>query len=314
MSDKVANLFSSQAYAYLAEKMAGTSDALFSLCPGEFEHKLFPDGENYYRLLHSKDIINRPAVYVAGTINDAAILELYNICSALVMEQCSSLHIVIPYFGYSTMERSTKRGEVVIAKNIARLLSSIPRSANGNFIYMMDLHSLGTQYYFEGSVRPVHLTAEPVVARMLSDIGSDTVLATADMGRAKWVQKMSGRLGLDSAYIMKQRLSGTHTEVTALNANVFGRRVVIYDDMIRSGSSIINAARAYKDAGAAEVYVAVVHGVFIDGALQRMQDSGLISGVRCTNSHPRACQKDATGFLQVYDISPVLLSGLEISN
>ena len=84
--------------------------------------------------------------------------------------------------------------------------------------------------------------------------------------------------------------------------------------MIRSGSSIINAARAYKDAGAAEVYVAVVHGVFVDGALERMHNSGLISGVRCTNSHPRACREKQTDFLRVYDVSPVLLSGLEISN
>ena len=99
---------------------------------------------------------------------------------------------------------------------------------------MVDLHSLGTQYYFEGSIRPIHLTAEPLIRQMIADVGENPVLATADMGRAKWVQKMSGRLGLDSAYIMKQRLSGEQTEVVALNANVSGRRVVIYDDMIRS--------------------------------------------------------------------------------
>jgi len=314
MSGNFANLFSSQAYACLAGKMAEADGKPFPLRLQKYERNLFPDGENYYRLLDAADIRGRPAVYVAGTVNDDAIMELYNICSALVMEQCSSLHIVIPYFGYSTMERSSRRGEVVVAKNIARLLSSIPRSANGNFIYMLDLHSLGTQYYFEGAVRPVHLTAEPVIARMLTDIGSDVVLATADMGRAKWVQKMSGKLGLDSAYIMKQRLSGEHTEVVALNANVLGRKVIIYDDMIRSGSSVLNAAQAYKNAGAAEIYVAAVHGVFTDGAVDRLKNSGLIAGIRCTNSHPRACKMGDEAFLRVYDISPVLLSGLEIAD
>lgn len=308
------NIFASADYSDLADNLIEKSGTEMNFRRGNYEHTHFPDGENYYRLLNAEEIRNRPAVYIAGTVNDQALMELYHICSALVMEQCSSLHIVIPYFGYSTMERSTKRGEVVIAKNIARLLSSIPMSAHGNFVYMLDLHSLGTQYYFEGSIRPIHLTAEPLIKQMLADIGEDVVLATADMGRAKWVQKMSGRLGLDSAYIMKQRLSGDKTEVVALNANVAGRKVAIYDDMIRSGNSIINAAQAYHHAGASEIYVITTHGVFIDGALEKMKSSGLIKGVYCTNTHIRAVQEADDKFLTVYDISPVLLSGLEISN
>lgn len=110
-----ANIFSSRPYAFLAEKIAAApSEIDFRL--GKIEHTRFPDGENYYRLLEAREIRNSPAVYVAGTVSDAAVMEMYNICSALVMEQCSSLHIVIPYFGYSTMERASRRGEVVIAK------------------------------------------------------------------------------------------------------------------------------------------------------------------------------------------------------
>lgn len=307
------NIFSSRPYAFLAEKIAAApSEIDFRL--GKIEHTRFPDGENYYRLLDAREIRNSPAVYVAGTVSDAAVMEMYNICSALVMEQCSSLHIVIPYFGYSTMERASRRGEVVIAKNIARLLSSLPTSARGNFVYMVDLHSLGTQYYFEGSIRPIHLTAEPLIRQMIADVGENPVLATADMGRAKWVQKMSGRLGLDSAYIMKQRLSGEQTEVVALNANVSGRRVVIYDDMIRSGESVIQAARAYDAAGAREIHILATHGVFVDGAVERLKGSGLFKSLRCTNTHVNACRFAADDFVKVYDITPVLAAGLEISN
>ena len=102
-----ANIFSSRPYAFLAEKIAAApSEIDFRL--GKIEHTRFPDGENYYRLLEAREIRNSPAVYVAGTVSDAAVMEMYNICSALVMEQCSSLHIVIPYFGYSTMERASR--------------------------------------------------------------------------------------------------------------------------------------------------------------------------------------------------------------
>ena len=94
-----ANIFSSRPYAFLAEKIAAApSEIDFRL--GKIEHTRFPDGENYYRLLEAREIRNSPAVYVAGTVSDAAVMEMYNICSALVMEQCSSLHIVIPYFDH----------------------------------------------------------------------------------------------------------------------------------------------------------------------------------------------------------------------
>ena len=121
------------------------------------------------------------------------------------------------------MERAVKEGEVVTAKNIAKLFSSIPLSAMGNYIYMIDLHSLGTQYYFENSIHPVHLTTEKVIDKIIYDIkkeNKNVVLASADMGRAKWIEKMSNRLGMDGAYIMKKRISGAQTSVEALNADV----------------------------------------------------------------------------------------------
>ena len=227
------------------------------------------------------------------------------------MEQCSSLHLVVPYFGYSTMERKVKEGEVVTAKNIARMLSSVPLSPRGNYLYMVDIHSLGVQYYFEGSMHAVSLTAQPLIKQILSGLGSNPVLASADMGRAKWVERMSKAMGLESAYLMKKRLSDTETEVIALNADVRGKTVAIYDDMIRSGTSIINAAKAYKNIGAAEVYVITTHGVFAGDAASRLQNCGAIKKIFCTNTHHNTSLLN-NSFIEVIDISPVLLEGLEI--
>lgn len=304
------NLLASQQYAYLKQNLlrSGKFDDL------AIETQVFPDGERYFRLTDSAELSGKPAVYICGTTDDTAILEAYNVCCTLVCEGCSELHLVIPYFGYSTMERAVKSGEVVTAKNIARLLSSIPLSAQGNFVYMMDLHSLGTQYYFENNIHPVHLTNEPVIDRMIADIRTtnpDVVLASADMGRAKWIENMSNRLGLDGAYIMKKRISGSQTVVEALNADVKGRDVIIFDDMIRSGGSIIHAAEAYKSIGAKDIYVACVHGVFVNGALERMQNSGLIKEVYCTNTHAKT-QNIKNDFVKVYDISDVILNGLRL--
>ena len=237
------NILSSKPYSYLKENILKNSDMFNNV---NIETNTFPDGEHYWRIENPTQIQGKPAVYICGTTDDTAIFDAYNMCCTLVREGCSELHLVIPYFGYSTMERAVKDGEAVTAKNIARLFSSIPTSAQGNHIYMIDLHSLGTQYYFEKSLHPIHLTSWDVIKQMISDCGNNIVLASADMGRAKWIEKMGNELHMDTAYIMKKRISGSQTEVVALNAEVKGRDIVIFDDMIRSGSSIIKAAEAYK--------------------------------------------------------------------
>ena len=295
------NILSSKKYEYLKRRMLEQSRCFKDLA---IETKTFPDGEHYWKIANSQELCNRPAVYISGTVDDESIFELYNIASTLVREQCSALHIIIPYFGYSTMERSVKAGEAVAAKNIATLISSIPQAPLGNFVYMMDLHSLGTQYYFENTIHPVHLTAWNVIKKMLHPFGKEIVLASTDMGRAKWIEKMGNELHLETAYIMKRRISGTETEIVALNAEVKNKNVVIFDDMIRSGSSLIHAAEAYKNAGANNIYVVTIHGVFVAGAIEKLKTCGLIKRILCTNSHINT-QKIDDDFIEIYDISEI---------
>lgn len=302
------NILSSKPYSYLKENILKNSDMFNNV---NIETNTFPDGEHYWRIENPTQIQGKPAVYICGTINDDAIFDAYNMCCTLVKEGCSELHLVIPYFGYSTMERAVKDGEAVTAKNIARLFSSIPTSAQGNHIYMMDLHSLGTQYYFEGNMHPVHLTSWSVIKNIISDLGQNSVLASTDMGRAKWIEKMGNELHMDTAYIMKKRISGSQTEIVALNAEVKGRDVIIFDDMIRSGSSIIKAAEAYKNSGANNIHVICVHGVFVNDAIERFKNSGIIKSVSCTNSHPNVFA-NIDNFYKIYDISTAIIDGLNI--
>ncbi len=302
------NLLSSNQYRYLKNSILKKDVRFFDI---KVETQTFPDGEHYWRIEKPEYIRGKPAVYICGTVDDSAIFDAYNMCSTLVREGCSELHLVIPYFGYSTMERAVKHGEAVTAKNIAGLLSSIPTSAQGNHIYMMDLHSQGTQYYFENSIHPVHLTSWYIIKKMIADCGENMVLASADMGRAKWIEKMGNELGLDTAYIMKKRISGSKTEIVALNADVKDRSVVIFDDMIRSGSSIIKAAEAYKSVGAKDIYIVCVHGVFVDGAIEKFKKSGLIKKIHCTNTHVKTTLiKD--DFIKIYDVADVIIDGLDI--
>jgi len=110
-------------------------------------------------------------------------------------------------------------------------------------------------------------------------------MASTDAGRTKWVESLANDLGVNAAFILKRRLKGDHTEVSAINADVDGKTVIIYDDMIRSGGSIINAAKTYKNAGAGDIYEITTHGLLVNDGINKLKDSGLIKKLICTDSH-----------------------------
>ncbi|MCB9528807.1 MAG: ribose-phosphate diphosphokinase [bacterium] len=254
---------------------------------GEVERRTFPDGERYQRIV--SEVEGREVVVVGGTVDDAATLSLYDLASAAVMYGARRLSLVVPYFGYATMERAVAPGEVVVAKTRARLLSHIPRAAAGNRVLLLDLHSEGIPHYFEGGTAAFHVYAKSVLAPVMAEAGGDGfVLGSTDSGRAKWVESLANDLGVDAAVILKRRLSGSETRVTAVSASVEGRSVVIYDDMIRTGGSLIGAARAYLDAGARRLVAVATHGVLPGDSLARLRATGLFEQIVVTDSHPRA--------------------------
>lgn len=297
-------LFHIRGYEYLAEKVFAGG----SFEKGEIENDIFSDGEHYQRIL--TNIENRDVVVIGGTVDDAATLELFDLASSLVSYGANSLSLVVPYFGYSTMERAVKPGEVVTAKTRARLFSAIPRGNKGNKIYLFDLHTEGLPHYFEHGLYPLHVYCKDIVVQVARQYGgSDFVMASTDAGRAKWVESLANDMGVSAAFILKRRLKGDHTEVSAINADVQNKTVIIYDDMIRSGGSIINAAQTYKNAGAAKIFVITTHGLFVNDGLQKLKACGLIEKVICTDSH-----KNVNGlnndFLEVKSIAGLICGEL----
>jgi ribose-phosphate pyrophosphokinase len=252
------------------------------------ERQHFPDGEEYLRfdVADRFGLLGQDVVIVAATDSETSIHELYRLGCTAVLYGARSLLLVIPYFGYSTMERAVRPGEVVAAKTIARQLSAIPRAAQGTRILLMDLHSAGIVHYFEGDTVALELYAEPKLVAAIERLGLPNLcLASTDMGRAKWVQSFANRLHAPLALIDKRRLSGWQTRVHAVVGDVAGRNVVIYDDMIRTGESLIHAAEAYLRAGAASVRAAATHLVLPDPAIERLEEAPL-AGILGTDTHP----------------------------
>ena len=326
-------LFTTPAYARMGSDLLR---ACAGLEAGRLERKSFPDGEHYLRLL--SPLAGRDVVVLGATHSDSDTLDLYDLACGVVDSGCHRLLLLICYFGYSTMERAVKAGEVVTAKSRARLLSSLPAPGSGSQVVLLDLHVESIAHYFEGNLRPWHLQGRPVVLgaiRELAEGAGDFVLASTDAGRAKIVESLANDLRVGACFVFKRRLDSGATEVSAVSAQVQGKHVIIYDDsafglagegllapgnllitpspllppplfaVIRTGGSLVGAAAAYRDAGARRISVVATHGVFAGDALARLRGCGLIDFVAVTDSHPaaRAAEGD---FVRVHSIVPLL--------
>lgn len=305
MSSSRKLIFSTEAYERLAEDLLSLSLAPALFEKGEIERRKFADGEKYLRI--ASRVTERDAILIGGTVSDEDTLELYDFACGLVASGVHRLWIVIPYYGYSTMERSVKPGEVVKAKTRARLLSSIPLPGSGAKVVMLDLHVDSVAHYFEGSIQTVHIQGQDILLDMIRSVSADGdyVLASTDAGRAKQVEKLANILKVPASFVFKKRNDDGTTEVTAVSAGVREKHVIIYDDMIRTGGSLINAARAYKDAGAVRISVVSTHGIFAADAVEKLQACGLIDVVIVTDSHSNACNKESA-FVRVVSIAPLL--------
>lgn len=286
--------YATRSYGYFRDELARLlGGAAGAPQVGQLETKVFSDGEFYHRILDR--VAGRDVVLVGGTVSEPETLELFDLASGLVHEGARSLTLVVPYYGYATMDRAVLAGEVVKAKTRARLLSSIVQAREANRILLLDLHAEGIEHYFEGALLPTHVYGKPAALAAIRELGGgDFVLASTDAGRAKWVESLANELRVPASFVFKRRLADGSPQITAMNADVAGKRVVIYDDMIRSGHSLLNAAAAYRAAGAVDVTCATTHGVFPGAALEEIRAAGLISRIVATNSHPRAVELAAT--------------------
>ncbi len=300
-------LFTIPSYAYMEPLFLAAGD----FERGEIERKNFPDGERYLRIV--TELWGRDVVLLGGTPTDVDWLEVFDLACGIARGGAKSLVIVMPYFGYSTMERAVKSGEVVVAKTRARLLSSIPAPEGGTRVFLFDLHTDGIEFYLDDRVLTRHVYGAPIVTKKIQErMGDKTfVLGACDAGRAKWVQSLARDLHVEPAFVYKRRDATTGgTSVTGINADVRGREVVVYDDMIRTGSSLIQAARSYLAAGATKVHAIASHLVLPGDALDRIRATGVFASIMGTDSHPGSQQLAGVPGA-ITPIAPLLVKALE---
>lgn len=225
------------------------------------------------------------------------IMEQLIMVDALKRASAKRITVVAPFYGYARQDKKHKGREPISA----RLMADLFRTAGADRLMSVDLHTSQIQGFFDGPVD--HLWALP----LLSDyVGSRVdrsrlTIVSPDAGRVRLADQWSDRLLAPLAIIHKRRDPSVPNQVKVheLVGQVEGRTCVIVDDMIDTGGTIVQAAEALFENGAAEVLCAATHAVLSGPAAERL-GSSRISEVVVTNTLPIA---DEHRFPQLTELS-----------
>lgn len=301
-------IYSTSDSAYFSELIAKG----LGIQTGEIIRSQFGDKEFYHRFKidHASQLFGQTAIFVASTNTDQNFDELEKIGHTLAELGAIRRVFVIPFFGYSTMERAVLPGEAVTAKINARRLSAIPDTDRGNVFLLLDLHVSGILHYFEGDCLRYELYAEEVLAQAIEELKlSEFIFGTADLGRTKWVETFANKFKTDIVFIRKSRQLDK-TKVTDVIGDVSGKTIVIYDDMTRTGGTLIKATEAYLNRGAVKVYAVLSHLALNDEIVLNKLEKSPIAKIITTNSHPMSQHPlvKKSKKIIVKDISPEFVS------
>ncbi len=261
-------LFSGTSNPALAERIAhrlGTS-------PGPIEHETFANGETYCRFGES---IRGTDVFLVQScsppVNDH-LVELLLMIHAARLASAHRITAVLPWFPYSRQDKKSAAREPISARLVADLLEA----AGADRVLTMDLHAGQIQGFF--GIPVDHMTALPLFAdhfRARTRSGAALVAASPDLGRVKLARRLGRALGADLAVVTKTRPGHDVAEAAEVVGAVDGKVVVMGDDMIVTGTTLISATDALLAAGAREVHAFATHALFAEGAIDRLQASGL---------------------------------------
>jgi ribose-phosphate pyrophosphokinase len=206
----------------------------------------------------------------ASPVN-TSIMELLIMIDAAKRASAGRITAVIPYYAYG---RSDKKDQPRVPIT-ARLLANMIETAGADRVLTMNLHAGQIQGFF--NIPLDELNALYPISNYLNgqDLRDYTVVAT-DVGDEKRARDMAERLNVPLAIIAKRRLGNTdETEATSLIGDVDGRNILILDDEIATGGTIIEAVRVVREHGARDVIVGGYHGILAGKAVPRLAEAKL---------------------------------------
>ena len=304
-------VFSTQMSSYLGDEVAnalGAERGLYTVnqfADGEDEHILT---EQSLKGLHWKD-----AVLLGSTHDAKNYLELTDLLSLLRQENARSVMAVVPYLGWSTQERCNVSGQATKAYNRVR---GVYRH-NPDLTMFVGLHNSDVMQAHDGRRLVEEIDPRPLVGNYVRENYSldKVTLVAPDVGRGKAIVRIAKDLKLEHVILSKDRYGVDQVRVEDMNRNLRGRIAFLYDDMIRTGGTILAAINQCIAAEAEKVVVLSTHAVLprnpdpASDPEQRL-DRSRVDSVVVTNSHPRS-QSIASPKFRVLSIANLITDRLK---
>lgn len=256
-------IFSGRCTRYLAEKIAKS----YGTELGKVMITDFADGE--FQPSFEENIRGNTVFIIQSTIPPADnLLELLMMIDAARRASAKRIVAVIPYFGLARQDRKDKPRVSIGAKLVANLLTA----AGVNRVITIDLHAEQIQGFFDVPVD--HLFASSIFIPYIAKMNlANAVMATPDTGGTRRAAAYAKRLDIPFVICYKQRAKANMIETMALIGDVKGKDVILVDDIIDTGGTIVKAAQLMIDNGAASVRAFCTHPILSRDAVERIEKS-----------------------------------------
>ena len=272
----------------LAKRLARKLKAVYI----ETETKIFPDGESKITL---RKIPKKSVILVVQSTYppvDTNLLQALSIISQ-VRKISSRTFAIIPYMGYARQDKQFLSGEVITMSVVAKML----QSAGAKKVIVVDIHSNTALNHF--NIPTENVSAVPELANYFKKLNlKNPLVVSPDMGGSSRSKKFASLLKTDFIVLKKHRDRKTGSvSIQTAKMDVQGKDLILVDDIISTGGSIIKAAQFLKKQKCKRVFVACTHGLLVEGAEKKIRKAG-VSRIISTNTIPGNTSKvDVSGIL-----------------
>ena len=305
-------VFSGNANPKLAEEIC----KLMGTKLGEAEVGTFSDGEIFvslYETVRGSDVfvVQSTCPFEKDgrlhTVNDS-LMELLIMIDALRRASAGRITAVVPYFGYARQDRKTKPRDPISAKLVANILTR----AGADRVLTMDLHANQIQGFFDIPVD--NLAGNPIFvdyyAKKYGSECENMMVVSPDVGSVSRARAFAQKLHMNLAIVDKRRQKANSCEVMNVIGDVRDKDCILFDDMVDTGGSLCNAAKALIEVGGAKsVQACASHGVLSGPAIDRINDS-VITELALLDTIPAIDPKKSSK-IKYLQVAPMFAEAIE---
>ena len=258
----------------------------------DVDTRTFPDGESKITFRHN---LKKSVVLVVQSTYppvDTNLLQILSIISE-VKKISSKIYAIMPYMGYARQDRQFLNGEIATMSVVAKML----QAAGAKKAIVVDIHSKTALRHFK--IPTENVSAIPELAKYLKKLKlKNPVVVSPDTGGSLRAKKFADILKSDFITLKKSRNRKTgKVSIQSTKADVNGKDLIIVDDIISTGGSIVKATQFLKKQKCKRVFVVCTHGLLVGDAEKNIKKAG-VTQIISTNTIPRSISKvDVSGVI-----------------